>query len=280
MPSKVFLPQRLYGVIGWPLAQSLSPLLHNIGFQTIGIDSVYMRWEISPEDLPTFVESVRLLPISGCSITIPHKVNILPLLDNISEQARLTGAVNTLYWQDDALIGDNTDVNGFLAPLGGMDLVHTDALVLGAGGAARAVVTGLHLCKCRNIHICTPSNKSHLELAKEFSLHPIDWEERHTLRTGLVVNTTPLGMRGKHEEASPYVFSETRPTGGMPAVAYDIVYNPLETRFLHEARQAGWQTISGLEMFYGQGDAQFRHWTGQGLPLAARQTLMKTLGCV
>ena len=104
-----FIPSSLYGVIGWPLAQSLSPLLHNTAFQALGIPAAYMLWELPPEKLPRFVDSMRLLGIRGCSVTLPHKVEILPLLDHRSERVELMGAANTLYWRDDRLCGENTD---------------------------------------------------------------------------------------------------------------------------------------------------------------------------
>ena len=112
-----FIPSSLYGVIGWPLAQSLSPLLHNTAFQALGIPAAYMLWELPPEKLPRFVDSMRLLGIRGCSVTLPHKVEILPLLDHRSERVELMGAANTLYWRDDRLCGENTDVTGFMHPL-------------------------------------------------------------------------------------------------------------------------------------------------------------------
>ena len=102
----------LYGVTGWPLAQSLSPLLHNTGFTTLGLRALYLRWEVPPQRLPAFVDSVRTLRIGGCSVTIPHKVALLPLLDEASPLARQVGAVNTIYWQGDRLCGENTDVAG------------------------------------------------------------------------------------------------------------------------------------------------------------------------
>lgn len=276
MPNIPFMPDSLYGVLGWPLAQSLSPLLHNCGFQALGIPAVYLRWEIPPQKLPAFVESVRLLPVRGCSVTIPHKVAIMPLLDRIDEVAHLAGAVNTLFWDGDALCGSNTDVGGFLAPLEGLELTEAPILLLGAGGAARAIAAGLRLRGCRAVHVCTPSDTSHLPLAEEFGLVPLRWEQRHSLAAKLVVNATPLGMRGKHEAASPYDFTLAPIPDGL---AYDIVYNPLETRFLREARAAGRRCLGGGEMFYAQGDAQFRLWTGQALPPAAREALNRALGC-
>ena len=277
----------LYGVTGWPLSQSLSPLLHNTGFAALGINALYLKWEVPPQKLPTFVESVRLLNIRGCSVTIPHKVELLPLLDEVSPLARSVGAANTIYWKGESLCGENTDVAGFMAPLGNEPLAGADVLLLGAGGAARAVAAGLvttapHNCPAR-VFVATPSNKSHLPLADEFGLTPLLWQDRHEPAPLLVINTTPLGMRGKAEQETPYDFSQATPLA--PAndahatpLAYDIVYNPLETRFLREARAAGRRCISGLEMFFGQGDAQFRLWTGQGLPPESRRALETALG--
>ena len=275
----------LYGVTGWPLGQSLSPLLHNTGFAALGINALYMKWEVPPHKLPAFVESVRLLNIRGCSVTIPHKVELLPLLDEVSPLAMRVGAANTIYWQGDRLCGENTDVAGFMAPLAGVPLAGADILLLGAGGAARAVAAGLVSPaphdRPAHIYVATPSDKSHLPLAEEFGLTPLLWQNRHEPAPLLVINTTPLGMRGKAEDDTPYDFSlaaQCAPCGNTAPLAYDIVYNPLETRFLREARAAGRRCISGLEMFFGQGDAQFRLWTGQGLPPESRRALETALG--
>ena len=275
----------LYGVTGWPLGQSLSPLLHNTGFAALDINALYMKWEVPPHKLPAFVESVRLLNIRGCSVTIPHKVELLPLLDEVSPLAMRVGAANTIYWQGERLCGENTDVAGFMAPLAGVPLAGADILLLGAGGAARAVAAGLVSPaphdRPAHIYVATPSDKSHLPLAEEFGLTPLLWQNRHEPAPLLVINTTPLGMRGKAEDDTPYDFSlaaQCAPCGNTAPLAYDIVYNPLETRFLREARAAGRRCISGLEMFFGQGDAQFRLWTGQGLPPESRRALETALG--
>ena len=276
----------LYGVTGWPLSQSLSPLLHNTGFTALGINALYMKWEVPPQKLPAFVESVRLLNIRGCSVTIPHKVELLPLLDEVSPLAKSVGAANTIYWKGESLCGENTDVAGFMAPLANVPLAGADVLLLGAGGAARAVAAGLVTAgpqRPARVFVATPSDKSHLPLAEEFGLTPLLWKDRHEPSPLLVINTTPLGMRGKAEQDTPYDFSLSAPLapasdGAATPLAYDIVYNPLETRFLREARAAGRRCISGLEMFFGQGDAQFRLWTGQGLPPESRSALEAALG--
>lgn len=255
----------LYGVIGWPLAQSLSPLLHNTAFRAMRINALYQRWEVPPEHLAAFVEAVRVLHIQGCSVTIPHKKAVLPLLDGVSPMAQRVGAVNTLFWQGDTLCGGNTDVAGFMGPLAQEALAGADVLLLGAGGAARAVAAGLtSLPRDRRpagIAICTPSDTRHLPLAEEFGLRPIPWAQRHATPARLVVNATPLGMKGKAETETPYHFQTAPPVA--QGLAYDLVYNPLRTRFLLEAHAAGRRCISGLDMFLRQGREQLRIWTGR-----------------
>ena len=171
MQQAPFLPVELYGVIGWPLGQSLSPLIHNTAFQALGRDAVYLRWEIAPERLAAFVDSFRLLRMRGCSVTIPHKVAIMPYLDAVSASAQAVGAVNTLYWQDDALCGENTDVTGFMAPLLERALPKdTPVLLLGAGGAARAAAAGLRAHGFSDCTVCTPSDRTHVPLAEAFDI--------------------------------------------------------------------------------------------------------------
>lgn len=261
----------LYGVIGWPLGQSLSPLVHNTGFRALGIPAVYLRWEIPPEALGTFMEAVRLLDIRGCSVTIPHKQALMPFLDVASEAATLAGAANTLFWKDGALCGDNTDVAGFLAPIEAEPLERMDALLLGAGGAAHAVAAALRLRGCSQVRVATPGDTRHLGLAERFGFTPVAWDERHAAPASFVINATPLGMHGKYESETPYDFALAPEVAG--GIAYDIVYNPAETRFLREAAAAGRRCVRGVEMFFGQADAQFRVWTGHVLPQAARAAL-------
>lgn len=270
----VFLPRNLYGIIGWPLAQTLSPLIHNIGFQVLGLPGAYFSWPLPPEKLDAFPQAMRLLDILGCSVTIPHKIAILPHLDNVTEQAALAGAVNTLFWRDDLLCGDNTDVTGFLAPLKPLPLNRMEIMLLGAGGAAHAAAAGLRMSGA-HARVASPGNKSQFALAERFGFTSVLWENRYDRPAALVINSTPLGMIGKFENESPYDFARA------PAVedgwAYDLVYNPLETLFLREADRAGRRCVSGFAMFLGQGNAQFRIWTGHDLPPEAEQELKKAL---
>ena len=256
------LPSRLFGIIGHPLGHSLSPLLHNWGFGHFGLPGVYMAWPVESGRVADFVTAVRVLGIEGVSVTIPHKAAVMGLLDDMTDRARAVGAVNTLFWRDGKLWGENTDVAGFVAPLREMGDVPGTALVLGGGGAARAAVTGLTELGVPEIYVSNRTAAKAGALARDFGVQDAPWEKRGEYAGGLVVNATPLGMLGKNEGLSPL------PPGslGEGAVAYDLVYNPHETRFLMDAAAAGARTVPGLEMFFGQAVEQFRLWTGLELP--------------
>lgn len=268
----MIIPQNLYGIIGWPLGHSLSPLLHNTAFQTLGLPCAYFSWPIPPDRLANFIQAFKLLKIMGCSITIPHKIAILPLLDSISEPAKQAGAVNTLVWRNNGLHGENTDIAGFLAPLKNIAVEKMNILLLGAGGAARAVAVGLFLRHCKNVIVTSPGDKRQFPLAEEFGFEAIPWNQREQRDCNFIINATPMGMSGKLMDECPYNF-----TAAPGSIAYDLVYNPLETKFLETAANHGWTTISGLEMFYWQADAQFRLWTGLELPETSRQALENAL---
>lgn len=268
------IPTSLYGVIGWPLAQSLSPLIHNTALEKLRIPAAYLAWPVAPEMLKAFVASLRIFRVMGVSVTIPHKVEVMPLLDNFSEAAALAGAVNTLFWRGEELCGDNTDVSGFLSPLNGLLAESMSILLLGAGGAARAVASGLRMRGCYQVRVASPGNRRQFELAERFSFTPILWEQRYEHEASLIVNATPLGMHGELVHDTPYNF-DLAPARGQ--LAYDLVYNPVLTRFLKEARQAGWEIITGVEMFLAQAEAQFKLWTGQAFPPVCREVLERAL---
>lgn len=269
------IPEKLYGIIGHPLAQTLSPLLHNWGFAHLGIKAAYMAFPTPPSGLADFVRAVRTLPVQGLSVTIPHKEPVMALLDGVTDLARRVGAVNTLFWRESGLWGHNTDVEGFTAPLRALlPQARTpvdSALVLGAGGAAKAVLAGLCGLGVTEVTVVNRNRARADTLAQTFGAASAPWEERGRIAATLVVNTTPVGMKGKAEGHSP-----------MPAsfwhrghIAYDLVYNPRETVFLSQARQAGATCADGLAMFAAQGAAQFALWTGLELPLAPALRLLE-----
>lgn len=273
---KNFAPADLYGVIGYPLKQSMSPMLHTNAFRLLGLPGVLVPWPMLPENLPDFVAAIRLLGIKGCCVTMPHKEHIIPLLDEVTERVRLIGSANTLYRDGEKVCGDNTDVLGFAEPLLAESLPPSaKALVLGAGGTARAAVVGLQSLGIKNIHVSSRRPEQAKGLAGEFGLLATEWKNREEVEADLIVNTTSLGMKGHHENETGYERSWF--DRHAPGLVYDVVYTPFRTRLLREAEEAGWRTIVGLEMFLGQADHQCRIWTGQKMPQEARQMVADAL---
>lgn len=278
----MFSPRALYGVIGDPIGQSLSPSLHNSAFQALGLEAAFLAWHITPEKLADFVLAARTLPIAGTCVTIPHKEQIIPLLDDLTAVARYVGAVNTLFWNEGRLLGHNTDMEGFLAPLktlqAGKGQTFATALVLGAGGAARAVLAGmLSLGSIKTLWLCARRLEQAQALADSFAalstkvsdleLVALPWAERHHVEAELIINTTPVGMKtGEASVAAQSPFTHFA-KGGEGCLAYDLIYQ--DTPFLHAARAAGWPTLNGEAMFAAQGAAQFRLWTGREMPAEA-----------
>ncbi len=269
----------IYGIIGLPLGHSRSPALHTWAFHVLDHRGIFASWPVFPSELPDFVRAVRLLRIQGVCVTIPHKEAIIPLLDGISERAAQIGAVNTLYWHEGKLYGENTDVDGFLFPLQKRPPAHT-ALILGAGGAARAVIVGLQSLGVQEIFITNRNAARAHVLAREFSLHAVAWDARASVHASWVINTTPLGMDGQFKDVNPYpqaAFSQDFSQKG--GLAYDLVYNPLKTCFLKEAHIAGWQMQDGLDMFVEQARCQMRLWTEKSTDFAAtRACVEQSLG--
>lgn len=270
-----FKPTQLYGIIGYPLAQTLSPLIHTTSFQHHNISAALVPWQIKPDVLSLAIESIRLLNIQGCCVTIPHKEKVISLLDGITERAKSVGAVNLLYWQNHQLYGDNTDVQGFIDPLlkkNELD-INANVLVLGSGGASRAVIVGLKELGFKTIYITNHHSQSAIKLADEFGLRFVEWHVRDTVNANIIINTTPLGMLGKFEDETPFPESGFKGKG----IAYDIVYIPQKTQFLREAEQNGWEIISGVDMFIGQANKQHKIWTGHDLSEMAIQSVLNAL---
>lgn len=185
-----FTPPALHGIVGYPLGHSMSPLMHNTAFRTLNLPGVYLSWPIEPGRLPAFVDAARLLNIRGCSITIPHKIDIIPLLDKTSENVREMGACNTLYRDGEKICGENTDVIGFTAPLRKRSLPpETRVLVLGAGGVSRAAIAGLP------------------EVASPILPSPTAGK---SARKPSATNSVCCALRGKSAETSPLTSSSTR----------------------------------------------------------------------
>jgi len=262
--------KRLFGVVGHPLQQSLSPVIHNWGFEEHELPWTYLAWDIDPEHLPHFTVALRTLPISGASVTIPHKLSIMPYTDRLTRTALSVGSVNTLYWQDGQLWGENTDLAGFLSPLeAGREPVDS-ALILGAGGASLACIQGLRRMEVGDIAVCARDDGKARALAGEQGIRAVPWSERGERSADLLINATPLGMKGKGRDSLPL-----DPVPERFPLVYDLVYNPVRTLLLRRAEEAGCRTISGLAMFVNQAREQFRIWTGLKLEEEALASLVR-----
>lgn len=270
-------PTMLCGLIGHPLGHSLSPILHNWGFAHCGLAGVYMAWDTPPERLREVITAVRALHIVGISVTIPHKEAVLMLADRQTPLAQAAGAANTLFWENGLLVADNTDIEGFMHPLRAYGHIRT-ALVLGTGGVARAALFGLKELGLQNIMLCGRNPDKTALLAKEFSVQNLEWEKRGSWLAeqgvDIVINTTPLGMKGAFEGKSALELEHFE-HAAYKGLAYDLVYTPTRTRFLANAATAGWQIQEGLAMLAAQGIAQFLRWTGRELPFNDVLTLLR-----
>ena len=265
-------------VIGDPIAQSKSPLIHGFWIEQLGLDARYGSRKVAPDDLSNYISERRADPLwRGCNITMPLKQAVIPLLDRIEPQAETIGAVNTVYrGEGGELIGANTDAEGFLEPI--KPLFATDHLfrmarIIGNGGAARAIITALAqhgftiVIAARNqgkgrklLDELLPEGEHYTAPLEHFA-NPTDFafDDREGC-FDLVINASPLGMRGQ----PPLAFDWSHAPPG--STAYDIVTDPVETEFLVNAKQAGFETIGGLAMLVGQAAAAFEKFFGQAPP--------------
>jgi shikimate dehydrogenase len=250
-------------LIGWPAAHSRSPLIHHYWLRTLGIEGGYVIEAVPPDEFGDFVLRLSIRGFVGANVTIPHKERALAL-SKPDARARAVGAANTLWFQDGELCSTNTDVEGFInnldASAPGWDKA-SDALVLGAGGAARAIVFGLIERGIQRVHLANRTLARAGALAEQFgaSVLPVAWEAIGDLlpRAGLLVNTTSLGMHGQPELELD--------VSRLPqdAVVADLVYVPLETPLLAASRARGLKTADGLGMLLHQAVRGFELWFGQ-----------------
>ena len=267
--------EKLYTIVGYPLGHSLSPELHSWAFDETGFPGIYMAFQQEPGNLGRFYDAVRTLPVSGGNITIPFKVDSMKYVDGVSERAKRIGAINTFYWKDGKLLGENTDVIGFMAPLRGRKI--DAALILGAGGVSRAAIAALQELGAADILITNRTPEKAEALAEEFGIRAVPYAERAKCGCDLVVNATCLGMKGRWQGMSAF---PEEGFAGRKGLAYDIVYTPEDTKFLQDAGALGWECQSGLAMFVEQARAAFRLWTGTDMPAEGAYGLVRrALGC-
>ena len=250
-------------LIGWPAAHSRSPLIHHYWLRTLGIAGGYVIEAVPPDEFKDFVFRLSLRGFVGANVTLPHKERALAL-SKPDERARAVGAANTLWYEDGELRSTNTDIEGFINNLDacapGWDRAE-DALVLGAGGASRAVVFGLIERGIKRVHLANRTLDRARALADQFgaTVHPVAWEAIGDVlpRAGLLVNSTSLGMHGQPPLQIDLALLPPH------AVVADLVYVPLETPLLAAARQRGLRVADGLGMLLHQAVRGFELWFGQ-----------------
>lgn len=262
------------GVIGYPLGHTLSPAFQQAAFDALGIEARYEAWETAPDRLAEVVASFRDAGCLGANVTVPHKQAVIPLIDSLEPLAQRTGAVNTIVNREGLLQGHNTDVVGFQRALAstGFDPRDRRALVLGAGGAARAIVVALQDAGAGwiGVHNRTPERAERLvadlSVADDAALVtlPPDGLAEAARDSELLVNCSSVGMQGSGSEGSSPLPPELLPR---QALVVDIVYRPAETRLLKDARSRGLQTLGGLPMLVYQGAAAFELWSGRPAPI-------------
>lgn len=284
---------RLAALIGDPIEHSFSPLIHNTAYRLQGVDAVYLAIRVTREDLRDAVAGLRALGALGINVTIPHKRDVLPLLDEVRSDAKMIGAVNTIVLQHKPdgvrLVGENTDVTGFLAPLAAVrESIHgAPVVILGAGGAARAV---LYACQtalssqhvtvvARNLARAERTVRALAANGEEANVRILPFEDagKAVQEATLIVNTTPVGMY-PDDHATPWPRPEMFHPG---QVVYDVVYNPAVTRLLHDAESRGAGVVHGAGMLLEQAAAAHMLWTGLKMPVEeVREAIGERLGPV
>ena len=251
----------LYGVAGFPVAHSLSPAMHNAAFSACGLNAVYLAFETN--DIQGCVKGMRALGMKGLSVTIPHKSEVIGLLDEVDDLAKKIGAVNTIVNHAGHLVGYNTDGSGALKALEErVELPGKSCLIIGAGGAARAIGFALRDRGVR-MTIANRNSRRGEKLADCLGCSFVPLKYTKSVETDLLVHTTPVGMYPNVEQCiiPPNAIHDRM-------AVMDIVYNPIETRLLRIAKSKNCLTINGLGMFIHQGAEQFRLWTGLEAPLS------------
>ncbi len=274
------IPPKIYGLIGYPVKHSLSPIMHNAAFGAFNIDAEYRLFPLKEDELKGFFADLKKNNIFGLNVTIPYKEKIIPFLDSLSREANLIGAVNTVKRIDDKLEGFNTDGEGFLKHLTedlGFNAVNKILAIIGAGGAAKAISIYLSKTKPKSIAIydIDKSKISTLISRLKESFKDIDFipansiEELKIKDAALLVNATPIGMK----ETDPCLVDEKFIHKNL--LVYDLIYNPRETKLLKVAKVKGAVISNGLGMLLYQGVAALELWTGQKAPVEVMRKALR-----
>lgn len=273
------MQEQLIALLGHPVAHSKSPLMHNLAFHTLGLPYRYLAFDVHPAHLAVAVQGLKALGFRGANVTVPHKIEVMPLLDDITPLAKQIGAVNTLYYDGGRLVGDNTDGQGYIASLlheyPHLRLHEMTIGIVGAGGAARAVAYTLAHYGVKKMYITNRSGEKATALANGLlpltDIEPVKMDAFATVtnKLNLLIQTTSVGM-SPHDAASIVPRSWLHPD----MIVSDLVYNPLHTRLLSDAREVGAKTHTGIGMLVHQGARAFELWTGEKPPVDAMRNLL------
>lgn len=280
----------LYGIFGYPLSHTFSPAMHEAAFRKSGIEANYIVLELTPEDFKKALRKTSGLSLSGFNVTVPYKETVMPFLDKVLPEARAIGAVNTVFRRGKKWVGTNTDMEGFLLTLrkdGGFRPQGKKAVILGAGGAARALVYGLSREGAREILIadCFPEKARKIlnDMKKIFpqvvfqdALAGTREVKAALQEADVIINATPLGLKPQDPRVVPVSWI---PKASVKKVfCMDLIYNPAVTPFLKDAKKKGQKTLNGLGMLLYQGARAWEFWTGRKAPVEVmRQALLQAL---
>lgn len=270
----------IYGIIGYPVEHSFSPLMHNAAFSALKMDARYLAFLVNPDSIQQSIAGIRALNISGVNVTVPHKSSVIPFLDEVTPLAKMLGAVNTIKNAEGRLTGTNTDITGFIRSLEELNFSPKNKTIalLGAGGSARAVLAGLAEAGVTRILIYNRTALRAESLVTEFAdkfpdtmLESVSVETVLDTSLDLLVNTTTVGMQS---DASPLDLSQSKKIKHV----VDLIYSPAKTKLIMQAQELGIPRINGSGMLLYQGCDAFTFWTGKTAPeTVMRKQLLKLL---
>lgn len=261
---------QLYGVIGFPVKHSLSPVFQNALIRYAGLNAVYLAFEINPEELKKAFEGFKALKVKGINVTVPFKEEIIPLLDYVEDTAKEIGAVNTVKFENGKAYGYNTDWIGFLKSLKSLipEVKEKSILVLGAGGASRAVIYAL-VKEGAKVFLWNRTKEKAIKLAQKFPLEVVNSPEEVIDKVQVIVNTTSVGLKDEDPEIFNYDLIKK------DHVVVDIIYK--ETKLLKKAKEKGAKTLDGLPMLLWQGIEAFKIWNGCEVPYSVAERSVRDL---
>ncbi|MBM2852358.1 MAG: shikimate dehydrogenase [Candidatus Nitrosotenuis sp.] len=267
---------KTFAVIGDPIDHSLSPNIHNAAFNALGMDCTYIAYRIPRGDLKEGVESLRQIKISGFNVTIPHKIEMMKYLDESSQECKIIGAVNTVTNESGKLVGYNTDMDGFLEPIKKRNIMikNEDVLLLGAGGAARAIVAGFAKENAHKITIANRTKEKGQELVKfaaslgvESDQTSLDEAGPNAAKYKFIVNATAVGLKNEPSPISTNAINSQ-------SIVYDIIYMPMNTDFIAQSKKNSATIIYGYEMLLGQACLAFEIWHKVKAPYDAMKKVL------